>query len=53
MLIRYGVDVVFTGHEHIYERIKEQKGIPYFIVGSSGQIAQGRYHADGDDRGWE
>ncbi len=41
MLIRYGVDVVFSGHEHIYERIKEQKGIPYFIVGSSGQLRKG------------
>lgn len=41
MLIRHGVDVVFSGHEHIYERIKEQKGIPYFIVGSSGQLRKG------------
>ena len=41
MLIKYGVDVVFSGHEHIYERIKEQKGIPYFIVGSSGQLRKG------------
>ena len=41
LLIRHGVDVVFSGHEHIYERIKEQKGIPYFIVGSSGQLRKG------------
>ncbi len=41
MLIRYGVDVVFSGHEHIYERIREQKGIPYFIVGSSGKLRKG------------
>jgi 3',5'-cyclic AMP phosphodiesterase CpdA len=41
MLIKHGVDVVFSGHEHIYERIKEQKGIPYFIVGSSGQLRKG------------
>jgi predicted phosphodiesterase len=38
LLVRYGVDVVFTGHEHIYERIKPQKGIVHFIVGSSGQL---------------
>jgi 3',5'-cyclic AMP phosphodiesterase CpdA len=38
---KFGVDVVFSGHEHIYERIKEQKGIPYFIVGSSGQLRKG------------
>jgi len=41
MLVRYGVDVVFSGHEHIYERIKPQKGIAYFIVGSSGQLRKG------------
>ena len=41
MLVRHGVDVVFTGHEHIYERIKEQKGITHFIVGSSGQLRKG------------
>jgi len=41
LLARYGVDAVFSGHEHIYERIKPQKGIPYFIVGSSGQLRPG------------
>lgn len=41
LLVRNGVDVVFTGHEHIYERIREQKGIPHFIVGSSGQLRKG------------
>ena len=41
MMIKHGVDVVFSGHEHIYERIKEQKGIPHFIVGSSGQLRKG------------
>ena len=41
LLVRYGADVVFSGHEHIYERIKPQKGIAYFIVGSSGQLRRG------------
>jgi predicted phosphodiesterase len=41
LLVRYDVDVVFSGHEHIYERIKPQKGIAYFIVGSSGQLRKG------------
>ena len=35
---KYGVDVVFSGHEHIYERIKPQHGIYYFVLGSSGQL---------------
>ncbi len=41
LLVRYGVDVVFSGHEHVYERIKPQKGITYFIAGSGGQLRKG------------
>src|SRR5712692_5589400 len=41
LLIRYGVSVVFTGHEHFYERIKPQKGIQYFISGAAGQLRRG------------
>jgi hypothetical protein len=41
LLVKYGVDVVFSGHEHFYERIKPQKGITYFIEGSSGQLRKG------------
>ena len=41
MLVRHGVTVVFSGHEHIYERTTPQKGITYFIEGSSGQLRKG------------
>lgn len=41
LFIRYGVSVVFSGHEHIYERIKPQHGIHYFIVGSSAKLRRG------------
>jgi 3',5'-cyclic AMP phosphodiesterase CpdA len=41
VMVNNGVDVVLTGHEHFYERIKPQKGIHYFIVGSSGQLRKG------------
>ncbi len=41
LMVMYGVDVVLSGHEHFYERIKPQKGIHYFIVGSSGQLREG------------
>ena len=34
LFVKHGVDVVFTGHEHFYERIKPQKGITYFIAGA-------------------
>jgi hypothetical protein len=39
--LKHGVNVVFTGHEHFYERIKPQKGIAYFIIGSSAKIRKG------------
>ena len=38
---KHSVDVVITGHEHFYERIKPQKGITYFIVGSSAKLRKG------------
>ena len=44
LLVKYGVDVVFTGHEHFYERIKPQQGITYFISGAGGQLRKGDLH---------
>jgi predicted phosphodiesterase len=41
LFLKHGVDVVFTGHEHFYERIKPQKGITYFIAGSSAKLRRG------------
>jgi hypothetical protein len=38
--VKYGVNVVFTGHEHFYERIKPQKGIAYFIAGAPRSCAK-------------
>src|SRR5579871_720380 len=33
-----GVQVVFSGHEHDYERLRPQHGIAYFVLGNSGQL---------------
>jgi hypothetical protein len=41
LFIKYGMDVVFAGHEHFYERIKPQKGIYYFTCGGSAQLREG------------
>ena len=41
LFVRYGVNVVFAGHEHFYERIKPQQGIYYFISGSGGKLRKG------------
>jgi predicted phosphodiesterase len=38
---KYGVSVVLTGHDHIYERIKPQNGIQHWVVGSSGSLRKG------------
>jgi len=38
---KYGVQVVFSGHDHVYERMAPQKGIAYFTEGSSGQLRRG------------
>jgi predicted phosphodiesterase len=35
---KYDVRVVFAGHEHVYERLKPQHGISYFVLGNSGQL---------------
>jgi hypothetical protein len=41
VLVQGGVDVVFSGHEHFYERIRPQKGITYFISGAAGKLRKG------------
>jgi hypothetical protein len=41
LFVTYGVNVVFAGHDHIYERITPQKGIYYFVEGASGQLRKG------------
>jgi predicted MPP superfamily phosphohydrolase len=41
LLVKYNVSVVLSGHDHFYERIKPQKGITYFVVGSGGQLRVG------------
>ena len=35
---RYGVNAVFSGHEHVYQRIKPEDNIYYFVLGNSGKL---------------
>ena len=35
------MQVVFAGHDHIYERVKPQNGIYYFTEGASGSLRKG------------
>ena len=41
LFVKYGVNAVFAGHDHVYERVHPQKGIYYFTEGSSGQLRAG------------
>lgn len=41
IFVKYGVNVVLTGHDHFYERIKPQKGIYYFVSGAGGKLREG------------
>jgi hypothetical protein len=45
LLTAQGVNVVFSGHDHIYERLKPQKGITYFVCGSGGKLRKGDLQA--------
>jgi predicted phosphodiesterase len=41
LFVEHGVDVVFSGHDHFYERVKPQKGIYYFVSGAGGSLRKG------------
>ena len=41
LFVKFGVNAVFQGHDHIYERVKPQRGIYYFVEGASGQLRRG------------
>ena len=41
ILVQGDVDVVLSGHEHVYERTHPQNGIPYFVSGAAGSLRRG------------
>jgi hypothetical protein len=41
LLVKHGVQVAFSGHEHIYQRIKPQKRVTYFVSGAGGKLRKG------------
>lgn len=41
LFVRHGVAAVLSGHDHIYERIKPQQGVQYFVCGIGGKLRSG------------
>lgn len=41
LFIQHGVDAVFSGHEHFYQRMRLQNGIQYFVSGGAGSLRRG------------
>jgi 3',5'-cyclic AMP phosphodiesterase CpdA len=50
LFTRYGVQAVFSGHDHIYERTKLQQGIQYFVTGAGGKTRRGDIDLKSDFR---
>jgi hypothetical protein len=42
LFVKYGMSVVFSGHDHFYERMKPQTGgIVYWVTGGGGSLRKG------------
>ena len=41
LLTQHKVNVVFAGHDHIYERVKPQHGVHHFVTGAGGKLRRG------------
>ena len=51
---QYGVNIVFSGHEHVYERVKPADSIHYFILGNSGKLMTHDFRStEGMDKGFD
>ena len=46
LFVKYGVSVVFSGHDHLYERTRPQLGVQYFVTGSGGKLRPGDARAN-------
>jgi len=43
LLVRHGADVVFSGHDHLYARMRPQGGVQYFVSGGAGSVRTGDF----------
>jgi acid phosphatase type 7 len=47
LFVRHGVDLVFSGHDHVYERTVPVRGVTYVVSGGGGRRL---YRAGNDER---
>jgi predicted phosphodiesterase len=45
---KYGVNAVFSGHEHVYERMRPEENIYYFVLGNSAKLMDHDFGATPD-----
>ena len=50
-IVRNRIDVVFSGHEHLYERIRPQRGVHYFVSGGGGRNLYSVHKSEFDEVG--
>jgi hypothetical protein len=43
LFVTHGADVAFSGHDHLYVRLKPQQGVQYFVSGGAGSVRKGDY----------
>jgi predicted phosphodiesterase len=43
LLVRHGANVVFSGHDHLYVRLKPQRGVQHFVSGAAGEVRTGDF----------
>jgi hypothetical protein len=46
LLVRHKVAAVFSGDDHVYQRVTPQQGVQYFVTGAAGKIRHGNLKQD-------
>jgi hypothetical protein len=41
LFVKYGINAVFSGHDHVYERLTPAQGVYYFVTGAAGHLRKG------------
>src|SRR5215813_3267146 len=41
LFVKDGMSAVFSGHDHVYERLKPSQGVYYFVTGAAGRLRKG------------